>query len=114
MALQDILERKEILLKPNDMTNEEKAREIQANDVCCVWNGGCPNVRSGAMKMAQWKDEQVKQIQEREIKVCNDYIEKHPNNKLMLKYHLGRLSLCDELLGTDSKDKINMAFATMD
>lgn len=40
------------------MTNEEKAREIQANDVCCVWNGGCPNVRSGAMKMAQWKDEQ--------------------------------------------------------
>jgi hypothetical protein len=40
------------------MTNEEKAKEIQANDVCCVWNGGCPNVRSGAMKMAQWKDEQ--------------------------------------------------------
>lgn len=41
------------------MTNEEKAREIQANDVCCVWNGGCPNVRNGAMKMAQWKDEQL-------------------------------------------------------
>lgn len=40
------------------MTNAEKAREIQANDVCCVWNGGCPNVRNGAMKMAQWKDEQ--------------------------------------------------------
>ena len=40
------------------MTNEKKAEEIQANDVCCVWNGGCPNVRNGAMKMAQWKDEQ--------------------------------------------------------
>ncbi len=44
------------------MTNEQKAREIQANDVCCVWNGGCPNVRSGAIKMAHWKDEQVKQL----------------------------------------------------
>lgn len=43
------------------MNDEEKAREIQANDVCCVWNGGCPNVRSGAMKMAKWKDEQFKQ-----------------------------------------------------
>lgn len=42
------------------MTNEEKAKEIQANDVCCVWNGGCPNVRNGALKMARWKDEQFK------------------------------------------------------
>ena len=42
------------------MTNEEKAKEIQANDVCCVWNGGCPNVRNGAIEMAQWKDEQYK------------------------------------------------------
>lgn len=40
------------------MTNEEKAREIKANDVCCVWNGGCPNVYNAAMKMAEWKDKQ--------------------------------------------------------
>lgn len=41
------------------MTNEEKSLEIQHNDPCCVWNNGCPNVRNGAMKMAQWKDEQL-------------------------------------------------------
>lgn len=40
------------------MNNKEKALEIQHNDPCCVWNNGCPNVRNGAMKMAQWKDEQ--------------------------------------------------------
>lgn len=41
------------------MTNEEKAREIKANDVCCVWNGGCPNVYNAAMKMAEWKEQQM-------------------------------------------------------
>jgi hypothetical protein len=41
------------------MNNEEKALEIQHNDPCCIWNNGCPNVRNGAMKMAQWKDEQL-------------------------------------------------------
>ena len=99
------------------MNNEEKVKKI----VDSVFKSGLNTNRSfydmaynSALEIAQWKDEQVKQIQEREIKVCNDYIEKNPNNKLMLKYHLGRLSLCDELLGTDSKDKINMAFATMD
>lgn len=55
------------------MTNEEKAREIQANDVCCVWNGGCPNVRSGAMKMAQWKDEQLEQTR-KDAKELHDEI----------------------------------------
>lgn len=105
------------------MKNEEKASKIAKQhklNYTVRYNGvtytdsseaECYN---SAMDMAQWKDEQVKQIQEREIKACNDYIEKHPNNKLMLQYHLGRLSLCDELLGTNSKDKINMAFATMD
>jgi hypothetical protein len=44
------------------MTNKEKALEIQHNDPCCIWNNGCPNVRNGAMKMAQWKDEQAKQL----------------------------------------------------
>lgn len=41
------------------MTNEEKANEIKANDVCCVWNGGCPNVYNAAMEMAEWKREQM-------------------------------------------------------
>ena len=41
------------------MTQEEKALEIQHNDPYCVWNGGCPNVRRGAIQMAQWKDEQL-------------------------------------------------------
>lgn len=41
------------------MTNEEKAQEIKANDVCCVWNGGCPNVYNAAMQMAEWKEKQM-------------------------------------------------------
>ena len=41
------------------MTDLEKAKEIQKNDVCVCWNGGCPNVCNGAMKMAAWKQEQM-------------------------------------------------------
>ena len=96
------------------MSNKEKAINIGENNLDRCFGSKRDYGVTCALEMARWKDEQVKQIQEREIKACNDYIEKHPNNKLMLKYHLGRLSLCDELLGTDSKDKINMAFATMD
>ena len=96
------------------MNDKEKAKEIAENSKQYFYLDEYECGLACALRMAKWKDEQVKQIQEREIKACNDYIEKHPNNKLMLKYHLGRLSLCDELLGTDSKDKINMAFATMD
>lgn len=96
------------------MNNKEKTRELARRHQGTMTDAQYLQMTYALEDMAQWKDEQVKQIQEREIKVCNDYIEKHPNNKLMLKYHLGRLSLCDELLGTDSKDKINMAFATMD
>ena len=44
------------------MNNEDKARELQRNDVCCVWNDGCPNVRTAAMKMAEWKDEQFNEF----------------------------------------------------
>lgn len=44
------------------MTNEEKAIELQRNDVCVIWNNGCPNVREAALKMAEWKDRQFKDI----------------------------------------------------
>ena len=96
------------------MDNKEKAINIGENNLDRCFGSERDYGVTCALEMAQWKDELVKQIQEREIKACNDYIEKHPNNKLMLKYHLGRLSLCDELLDTDSKDKINMVFATLD
>lgn len=110
------------------MTNEQKAMQLaneyknytNINAIHLHLEGKTKDevveqcVYAAAIEMAAWKDEQVKQIQEREIKACNEYIERHPDNKLMLKYHLGRLSLCDELLGTDSRDKINMAFATID
>lgn len=68
MALQDILERKEILLKPNDMTNEEKVKEILNCENCKkqLFIGGvkCPPTcadYNDLMKMAQWKDEQFKE-----------------------------------------------------
>jgi hypothetical protein len=56
---------------------EQKALEIQHNDPCCIWNNGCPNVRNGAMKMAQWKDEQYKTayVVTRSEEHC-DYVEK--------------------------------------
>lgn len=41
------------------MTDKQKAYEIQTNDVCCVWNGGCPNVYHAAMEMAKWKEQQM-------------------------------------------------------
>lgn len=44
------------------MTQEEKADIIQKEDCCVVWNGGCPNVRIGAMKMAKWKDETMQKV----------------------------------------------------
>ena len=97
------------------MTNEEKAKEIAWDDSLYNDDLSCAEeCFIAAKEMAKWKDEQLKQIQEREIKICNDYIEKHSDNKLMLKYQLGKIALCDELLNTDSRSKINMAFATMD
>ena len=41
------------------MTDKQKAYEIRTNDVCCVWNGGCPNVYHAAMEMAKWKEQQM-------------------------------------------------------
>ena len=41
------------------MTNEEKAKELQRADVCMVWDGGCPNFREAALKMAEWKEQQM-------------------------------------------------------
>lgn len=60
MALQDILERKETLLKPNDMTNEEKAQEICEKNK--QFHVKCSSLECylSAMEMAKWKDEQYK------------------------------------------------------
>lgn len=44
------------------MTNEEKAKEIKTNDVCVVWNEGCPNVYNAAMEMAEWKEQQMNEL----------------------------------------------------
>lgn len=76
MAIQDILERKETLLKLNNMNNEEKAKKIAMPcPACsCLWTKDMmykqeyckdcvPQDRfTGAMEMAQWKDEQLKEI----------------------------------------------------
>ena len=61
MALQDILERKEILLKPNDMTNDEEAREIMETfaEVYGVNIERDSHIYSACKQMAQWKDEQL-------------------------------------------------------
>lgn len=58
--------------------------------------------------------EQIKEFLEKDIKSVNEYIEKHPKNLYMIKYLCGRISVCDDILGTDSRSKINMGFATLD
>ena len=40
------------------LENELKAIQLQSEDCCQMWNHGCPNVKNGAMKMAEWKDNQ--------------------------------------------------------
>lgn len=59
VVLQDILEREEILLKPNDMNDLEKAKEI--SDIYMPDTGFTrEDLHYAAMEMAQWKDEQLK------------------------------------------------------
>ena len=98
MALQDILERKEILLKSNDMNNEEKAKKIAMPcPACpCIWTKekmynqeyckDCvPQDRfTGAMEMAQWKDEQAKQLHKIIIKLWDmlDWIDTYADLKI--------------------------------
>lgn len=38
---------------------ESKAKEYQVADVCCVWNGGCPNVRHASMEMFEWTKQEL-------------------------------------------------------
>lgn len=59
------------------MTDLEKAKEIQKNDVCLCWNGGCPNVRDGAMKMAAWKQEQMI---EKAVRWLNEVVKDEQSN----------------------------------
>lgn len=59
------------------MTTEEKAKELKANDVCCVWNGGCPNVYHAAMEMAKWKDEQFAEEKKELIDKAVKWFEKN-------------------------------------
>jgi hypothetical protein len=41
------------------LENELKAIQLQSEDCCQMWIHGCPNVKYGAMKMAEWKDKQM-------------------------------------------------------
>lgn len=59
VAIQDILEREEILLKHNDMNNEEKAQEICEKNK--QFHVECSSLECylSALEMAKWKDEQL-------------------------------------------------------
>lgn len=72
------------------MTIEEKAKEIQANDACCVWNGGCPNVRCGALKMAEWKDEQFNE-ERKELLGLVKMLPVNENNQTIIEDLIGML-----------------------
>lgn len=63
MALQDILEREETLLKLNDMTNEAKADELSRRGFKDFSNPytrvTVAHIKNCCLEIAQWKDEQL-------------------------------------------------------
>ena len=62
--------------------------------------------------MIKKKEQELLELLEENIRNCNHYIEK--NNKIRISYCLGCIDVLDKILGTDSRPKINMAFATCD
>lgn len=61
------------------------------------------------------KDEmQIKGYLDGKILLVNKYIKEHPENKTRINQLIGNIEALDYVLGTDSRSKINMAFATMD
>jgi hypothetical protein len=63
MAIQDILARKETLLKPNDMNDLEKAKEISTGvSIEKLSTTPIQCCKESALEMAQWKDEQFKYL----------------------------------------------------
>lgn len=73
MALQDILERKEILLKTNDMNNSEKAKEI-ANKRNILGRYTMDEIEKSCLEMARWKDEQFKKFLREKCFVSEHFI----------------------------------------
>lgn len=62
--------------------------------------------------MIKKKEQELLELLEENIRNCNHYIKK--NNKEKVAYCLGCISILDKILGTDSRPKINIAFATCD
>lgn len=57
---------------------------------------------------------QIKYSLDMKIASLNKYIKEHPKNKAMINKLIGNIEAYDYVLGTDSRSKIDMAFATMD
>lgn len=75
MALQDIFERKEILLKLNDMDNIDKAEEIAWNDSLYNDNQSCAEqCYIAALEMAKWKDEQLDSAIDKALERNGDFL----------------------------------------
>lgn len=62
--------------------------------------------------MIKKKEQELLEMFKNSIESCNHYIER--DNKTRISYYLGRIDVLDKILGTDSRPKINMAFATCD
>ena len=65
-------------------------------------------------------EQKLKDKLEEEIISCNKYLERQKDspslstNRGKIYFYLGRISILDELLGTDSKPKLNMTYTTND
>lgn len=64
--------------------------------------------------MIKKREKELREQLDTEIKRVNNYLSKHPGNKLRIQYILGRISMLDEILGVNSSSKINMALAVCD
>lgn len=74
VALQDILERKETLLIPNDMNNKEKAINIGENNLDRCFGSKIDYGVTCALEMAKWKEQKVIEYLYKNIQsLLNDY-----------------------------------------
>lgn len=97
------------------MTNEEKAREIVTQvKYLSDFPHHLASEEDGALRMAEWKDKQLRERLDFEIERANAYYDKQLNRHELDK-HIGAVIVLSELLGIKfPADRLHMRFATMD
>lgn len=71
------------------------------------------SIEDALVRMAEWKDDELRKLRNEQITRINAYHDYHKN--IYQEYHaLGAVLIIDRFLGEDSRDELHCAFATMD